>query len=460
MPARAKLVAISQVVILVAALIGAALVSTQDQWEPLNLVAVLLVLAVASDLLAVRTKQVHISAAFLCLVLAMALAGPAPAVFIGVTSVGIASLRTKLTKLQVLINLATYATFPLIGGILIQWVADQLGIKPEDVGFGLLVFGAFCLAIVLNFAMITIHSRLLTGRSFRTMFETVFVPVLPSELATALLTVGIAAVYTRAGLAALALFAVAMLVFQRLLGELLKSQERAEQLEERTTQLASLQVGVLAAMIQTLSLRDHMTARHCAAVARYSREIARAAGLSQEEQDLVHIAGLLHDIGKFIFPDSILLANRRLDDDDWEIVKRHPAQGAKVVRQVDGYGPVADIILAHHERIDGKGYPSGIAGEAIPKLSRIISVADTYDTMTARDSYRKPVEPGDAIAELRRVSGAQLDGFFVEVFVDLLERKGVAFRHGDDADFEAELAFEKRVRSWAEPPAAAVAAAS
>ncbi len=130
------------------------------------------------------------------------------------------------------------------------------------------------------------------------------------------------------------------------------------------------------------------------------------------------------------------------------------------MRQVDGYGPVADIILAHHERIDGKGYPSGIAGEDIPKLSRIISVADTYDTMTARDSYRKPVEPGDAIAELRRVSGAQLDGFFVEVFVDLLERKGVAFRHGDDADFEAELAFEKRVRSWPEPPAAAVAAAS
>jgi putative nucleotidyltransferase with HDIG domain len=460
MPARAKLVAISQLVILVAALAGAALVSTQDQWEPLNLVAILLVLAVASDLLAVRTKQVHISAAFLCLVLAMALAGPAPAVFIGVVSVGIASLRTKLTKLQVLINLATYATFPLIGGILIQGLAHEVGIQPDDVGFGLLVFGAFCLAIVLNFAMITVHSRLLTGRSFRTMFETVFVPVLPSELATALLTVGIAAVYTRAGLAALALFAVAMLVFQRLLGELLKSQERAEQLEERTTQLASLQVGVLAAMIQTLSLRDHMTARHCAAVARYSREIARAAGLSQEEQDLVHIAGLLHDIGKFIFPDSILLANRRLDDDDWEIVKRHPAQGAKVVRQVDGYGPVADIILAHHERIDGKGYPSGIAGENIPKLSRIISVADTYDTMTARDSYRNPVEPADAINELRRVSGAQLDGFFVEVFVDLLERKGVAFRHGDDADFEAELAFEKRVRSWAEPPAAAVAAAS
>ena len=103
-----------------------------------------------------------------------------------------------------------------------------------------------------------------------------------------------------------------------------------------------------------------MTARHCAAVARYSREIAREAGCDEQTQDLVHTAGLLHDIGKFIFPDRILLANTRLDDDDWEIVKMHPAQGAKVVRQVEGYGPVADIILAHHEHIDGTRLPRGL----------------------------------------------------------------------------------------------------
>jgi putative nucleotidyltransferase with HDIG domain len=208
-------------------------------------------------------------------------------------------------------------------------------------------------------------------------------------------------------------------------------------------------VGVLTAMLQTLSLRDKMTARHCAAVARYAREIAREHGCDEEEQDLVHTAGLLHDIGKFIFPDHILLANTKLSDDDWEIVKKHPAQGAKVVRGVDGYGPVADIILAHHEKIDGKGYPNGLKGDEIPLASRMISVADTYDVMTARDSYRDPVSPAEAVAELRRVSGTQLDGHLVELFLKVLERKGVAFHHGDDADFESELDLERRIRQYA-----------
>src|SRR3954467_2210785 len=124
-------------------------------------------------------------------------------------------------------------------------------------------------------------------------------------------------------------------------------------------------------MAQTLSLRDKMTRRHSAAVARYAKAIAEAIGCTEAEQELVHTAGLLHDIGKFIFPDRILFADRRLTDDDWAIVKKHPSQGAKVVGRVSGYGPVAEIILAHHERIDGGGYPNGLAGDDIPLLSRM-----------------------------------------------------------------------------------------
>ena len=115
------------------------------------------------------------------------------------------------------------------------------------------------------------------------------------------------------------------------------------------------------------------------------------SALDEREQDLIHTAALLHDIGKFIFPDSILFADRKLTDEEWEIVKLHPEQGAKLVRRIEGYGPVADIIIGHHERVDGKGYPHGIAGDEIPLGSRIISVADTYDVMTSRDSYRRPV---------------------------------------------------------------------
>ena len=177
-------------------------------------------------------------------------------------------------------------------------------------------------------------------------------------------------------------------------------------------------------------------------------------GLSEREQELIHTAALLHDIGKFIFPDSILLADRKLTDDEWEIVKLHPEQGAKLVGRIEGYGPVAEIIHAHHERIDGRGYPNGLAGDQIPLGSRIISVADTYDVMTSRDSYRRPVSIEAAIVELRRVAGAQLDSEVVECFIAMVESGRVAFRHADEADFERELAFERRVADYARPRAA------
>jgi putative nucleotidyltransferase with HDIG domain len=207
--------------------------------------------------------------------------------------------------------------------------------------------------------------------------------------------------------------------------------------------------------MQTLSMRDAMTARHSAAVARYAREVARLLGLDEREQDLIHTAALLHDIGKFIFPDSILLADRKLTDEEWEIVKLHPEQGAKLVRRIEGYGPVADIIISHHERVDGKGYPHGLAADEIPLGSRIISVADTYDVMTSRDSYRRPVSSEAAIVELRRVAGSQLDPEVVERFVEMVEAGRVAFRHADESDFERELAFDRRVADYARPRATA-----
>ena len=139
-----------------------------------------------------------------------------------------------------------------------------------------------------------------------------------------------------------------LFTFQYLLGQLLVSEERAEELERSGEQLRhapgswpSLQVGVLSALLHTLDLRDRMTARHCAAVARYSREIALAAGFSEEEQELVHTAGLLHDIGKFIFPDRILKGGTKLTEEDWQIIKMHPYQGAKVVARWRATAPSA-----------------------------------------------------------------------------------------------------------------------
>ena len=116
---------------------------------------------------------------------------------------------------------------------------------------------------------------------------------------------------------------------------------------------------------------------------------------------LVHTAALYHDVGKVMFADRMFKAGK-LTDEEWEIVKRHPERGAELVGHLPNHEDVAAIILAHHERIDGRGYPRGLAGEDIPRLSRMISIADTYDVMTGRDSYRQPVSSAEAIEELRR----------------------------------------------------------
>jgi putative nucleotidyltransferase with HDIG domain len=202
-------------------------------------------------------------------------------------------------------------------------------------------------------------------------------------------------------------------------------------------------------LLRTLDLRDRMTARHSAAVARYAREIAAAAGLSEEEQELAHTAGLLHDIGKFILPDRILKGNAELTEADWVEIRKHPYEGARIVSQIDGYQPVGEIILAHHERLDGLGYPLSLRGDEIPMLSKVIAVADTYDVLTARDSYRRPVSTHEAIAELRRSAGTQLDPNFVEILAELLVDKDLPYRHGEDADFETELALDRRIHEYA-----------
>jgi len=436
---------------LVVALAAAVWQAPNGNWD-WALLATLLALSTISDLLSVETEsRMTISANFLALITAIVFLGGSPAALIGAISISIAWFRIRESPTGLIANLLTFTAVPLVIGIGFDHLVDATGTNPSDVAFYVYVFGAFVVGILLNFAMVAANTSYIRRTPLMGMVRTVMLPMLPSELAAALMAVGVAFLYSQIGLAAVGLFGIALITVQYLVGALIKSQERARELEKRSNELASFQVGMLSALLRTLDLRDQMTARHSAAVARYSRAIAQRAGMSRQEEELVHIAALLHDIGKFILPDRILKANVPLTDEDWMLIKRHPQQGARVVSSLDGYGPVADIILAHHERIDGKGYPRGLEGDEIPELARIISVSDTYDVMTARDSYRTPMSSQDAIAELRRVAGAQLDARFVEVFIELLEGKDVSFQHGEAADFEKELALEARIAETASP---------
>jgi len=440
------LVTITQITALIGVIAVAVWQAPNGNWD-LPLMGILLLFAVISHLTAVEIRPgLSISGSFLSLVLAMSFLYGTPAAVIGVTTILLVWLREWRPFPILLLNVVTFAAFPLLGGTLVYAVEHLAGIGPDEVGFYLLVFGVFVVALILNFMMIATYDAVVERKNIWDSAKTALFPILPSEFAAALMAVGVAFIFHAVGLAGVALFGVVLLTFQHLLGQLLLSQQRAKELEVRGKQLVSFQVGVLGALMKTLDMRDSMTARHCASVARYSRAIAKAAGMSQSDQELVHITGLMHDIGKFIFPDRILKADTKLNEDDWNLIRMHPQQGANVVASLEGYGPIAKLILAHHERIDGKGYPRGLEGDEIPKLSRIISVADTYDVMTARDTYKEPVSSFEAIQELRRVSGTQLDAHFVDVFVEeVLEGKDLIYRHGEDADFDVELALEERI---------------
>jgi putative nucleotidyltransferase with HDIG domain len=445
----------AEMLLLGGAIATAAWLSRAQEWQPLLLVGLLLVLSLAGQRLVFTIRGQHLSAGFVAQVLAMSLLGPAPAVAIALAAAVFISVGRQLPFAFWLGNLSTFAIFPLVGGLLAQAlvgdVHDPANQLIHGMTFALVVFAVFFVALTLDFGKIALDNLIVENRRLTAQVREVFVPMLPGHVAAGALTAVLAVAYTNLGTPVLFGSVLVIVIFQYLMIALLRSEDRADQLEARSVHLASLQLGVLTTLVETLALRDKITARHAAAVARYARALAQEIDCSEADQDLVHTAGLLHDIGKFALPDRILKAEV-LSDEDWAVIRRHPQDGATLVGRLDGYGPVADAILFHHEHVDGSGYPAGLIGNEIPLLSRIIAVCSTYDTLTARETYRSPMTPQDAIAELRRVAGRQLDGELVESFVALLEREGpVTFAQGDDADFEAELAFERRARKIAQP---------
>jgi putative nucleotidyltransferase with HDIG domain len=451
---RQGLIVCGQLVVFAAAVLLAILTETKSTWDPIELLGLLLVLSAGSDILIVQIRGISVSGALIANVLAMALLGPIPASVIAIFSTLVDSGMRRLSWDRFFNNVMSMATYPIIGAVFLSAFGAGVGEGASDaLSFSAVVLGAFMTSNFVNFVMVMGFQRASFGAPSLGEARTAFVTVLPVQFATGLLTAGVAFSYGLIGVGAVGLLAVVLFVFQYLLRAGVAAFERGEELAKRTKELAALQVGLLSTVMQTLSMRDAMTARHSAAVARYAREVAAMLGLDEREQDLIHTAGLLHDIGKFIFPDSILFADRKLTDDEWETVRLHPEQGAKLVRRIEGYGPVADIILCHHERFDGNGYYK-VPLEDIPLGSRIIACADTYDVMTSRDSYRRPVSSEAALVELRRVAGSQLDPLVVETFVEMVESRRVAFHHADERDFELELGFDRRVEDYARPRAA------
>jgi diguanylate cyclase (GGDEF)-like protein len=192
-----------------------------------------------------------------------------------------------------------------------------------------------------------------------------------------------------------------------------------------TPELRELHLGTLLALAEAIDLRDNGTPEHSQGVARYAALIAREMGLGAARTRRIEIAGALHDIGKVGLPDAILRKEAPLKPEEWMQLRRHPEIGAEIL----GDGHFDDVrawVLAHHERLDGTGYPYGLAAEEIPLEARIIAVAEQYEAMTADRVYRKALGSDAAKACLRRSAGTALDAEVVDALMRVLEREAAA----------------------------------
>jgi len=175
------------------------------------------------------------------------------------------------------------------------------------------------------------------------------------------------------------------------------------------------------ALVSAVESNDPYTYGHSRKVNTYAVALAEAIGLSTDQVANVSTAALLHDIGKIGIPDRVLNKKEKLNEKDWKAIKTHPKLGATIIRNVPHLAPCVNIVLYHHERWDGSGYPEGLKGEQIPIEARIIAIAESFDAMTSSLPYRPALPLEETIKELRKGAGLQFDPKLVDAFIRIVE---------------------------------------
>lgn len=178
--------------------------------------------------------------------------------------------------------------------------------------------------------------------------------------------------------------------------------------------------SIISSLQKTLREKTHETEEHSNRMQHLALLMGSVLGLSRSNMDELVLLAALHDLGKVAIPDNILLKKHSLTNDEWETIKKHPEIGHRIAQATPELIPIAEKILAHHERWDGKGYPQGLKGEEIPLIARIISIVDAFDVMTNGRPYKMALKPMDALEELKACAGSQFDPQLVEIFVSLV----------------------------------------
>ena len=197
--------------------------------------------------------------------------------------------------------------------------------------------------------------------------------------------------------------------------------QMAASLTESRSRLQDYFFRITQSLVHALEAKDPYTEGHSKRVAELTYATALALGIPEPKADLIRHAAALHDIGKLMIHENILTKKEQLESHEWETLKEHPVTGEKILKPVLEE-ELLRVIRSHHERVDGKGYPDGLKGDAIDLASQIVSIADAYDAMTSARSYRKPFKKEEALAELRKVSGTQFRPDVVNAFLRVIHR--------------------------------------
>jgi HD domain len=405
---------------------------------PLTVLA-LAVSAAAVERVGVRiTKTTELSISALPIVFAAVLFGPLAAGVVGAASMlGDRELITRGTPgRSPRLKWATYTSTRFITGAVGGLVAESMiAVVPSE--FGGLVAATLVATFLrelldLGFSVLTAAVR---GSAPLDVARVLAPMLLLAPPIYAPVVALLAFMYVEVSPWTLALFLVPAMAAQRLYGLYQQERQLAADLSTANETLERANLQFAAALIATLDARDRYTAGHSAAVAIYSRDIAGRMGLGQDVQAHAYLCGLVHDIGKIGLSPGLLEKPGALTLEERRQMQEHSAIGERILAYVDEYSEIATVVRHHHERIDGQGYPDGLADEAIPLVSRIIAVADAYNAMTSDRPYRDAMPSRVARLRLAQAVDGQFDTTVVAAFEAILAGADESYRTAKRRDF-------------------------
>ena len=419
-----------------ATLIAVALVAAGYRLAAPLTVLILGVSAAAAERSNVRvSKATELSLALSPTLFAAVLFGPLAAGVVGAASMlGDPELLARADPDRApRLKWATYTSTRFIGGAAMGLAAQATDPSGD---FGSLVLATLVGAIVGEGAevLFTVTTATVRGTRHEALRQLTSLSILAAFLYAPLIAV-IAYAYVELSPWTLLLFLLPALAVQHLYGMYQQQRQLAADLSDANDTLERANLQFAAALIATLDARDQYTAGHSAAVAIYSRDIARRMALDTEVCDQAYLCGLVHDIGKIGLPPGLLEKPGALTLDERRHMQEHSAIGERILAHVDEYSEISMIVRHHHERIDGQGYPDGLGEQEIPLVSRIIAVADAYNAMTSNRPYRDAMPSRVARLRLAQAVESQFDTSVVAAFEAILASADEDYRLARRADF-------------------------